>query len=156
MNLTDNDIKIVLELLHKRILHSKIAEEVTEAEIIALVEVVDLINRQKAEIERLTNKLEQREEMMANLGVEFTTIQGTANYYKMHYEKAQAEIERLYIEGLQINKTFMDFVNKQIAEAIKEFAERLKNCFAISGDYLDIINIIDNLVKEFVERKVNL
>ena len=109
---------------------------------------------QKAEIERLTNKLEQRKEMMANLGVEFTTIQGTANYYKMHYEKAQAEIERLYIEGLQINKTFMDFVNKQIAEAIKEFAEKLKSCFAISGDYLDIINIIDNLIKEMEDKNV--
>lgn len=44
---------------------------------------------------------------------------------------------------------------KQItkSEAIKEFAEELKNCFAISGDYLDIINIIDNLVKEMTEVK---
>ena len=39
--------------------------------------------------------------------------------------RQKAEIKRLYIEGLQINKTFMDFVNKQITEAIKEFAERL-------------------------------
>ena len=37
------------------------------------------------------------------------------------------------------------------SEAIKEFAERLKNCFAISGDYLDIINIIVNLVREMTE-----
>ena len=37
------------------------------------------------------------------------------------------------------------------SEAIKEFAERLKNCFAISGDYLDIINIIDNILKEMTE-----
>ena len=132
---------------------------------------LDLINRQKAEIERLTNKLEQREEMMANLGVEFTTIQGTANYYKMHYEKAQAEIERLYIEGLQINKTFMDFVNKQIAEAIKEFAEELEY-FVLNEDieivepkckdyesYINganqfrhqIKNGINNLVKEMME-----
>lgn len=29
---------------------------------------------QKAEIERLTNKLEEREEMMANLGVELTIM----------------------------------------------------------------------------------
>ena len=66
-------------------------------------------------------------------------------------KKLEAEIERLHIEGLQINKTFMDFVNKQIAETIKEFAKKLKNCFAISGDYLDIINIIDSLVKEMME-----
>lgn len=38
--------------------------------------------------------------------------------------RQKAEIERLHIEGLQINKTFMDFVNKQIAEAIKEFCEK--------------------------------
>jgi len=36
----------------------------------------------------------------------------------------KTEIERLHIEGLQINKTFMDFVNKQIAKAIKEFADK--------------------------------
>ena len=156
MNLTD--LKIKVEQQKADIDFYKERSSKYEAQVAVLLEQT---HRQKAEIERLTNKLEQREEMMANLGVEFTTIQGTANYYKMHYEKAQAEIERLYIEGLQINKTFMDFVNKQIAEAIKEFAEKLKNCFAISGDYLDIINIIDNLVKEivikeFTERNVNL
>ena len=41
------------------------------------------------------------------------------------------------------------------SEAIKEFAKELKNCFAISGDYLDIINIIDNLVKEMTEVNEN-
>lgn len=41
------------------------------------------------------------------------------------------------------------------SEAIKEFAEKLKNCFAISGDYLDIINIIDSLAKEMTEVNEN-
>ena len=71
-----------------------------------------LINRQKAEIERLN--------------IELQSMSGAANSYKMHYETAKSE-------------------------AIKEFAEKLKNCFTISGDYLDIINIIDNLVKEMTE-----
>ncbi len=39
--------------------------------------------------------------------------------------RQKAEIERLYKEGLQINKTFMGFVNKQINEAIKEFTENI-------------------------------
>ena len=44
-------------------------------------------------------------------------------------------------------------VSKQIeqkikAEAIKEFAERLKNCFCISKEYLDIMHIIDNTLIE--------
>lgn len=75
----------------------------------------------------------------------------------MHYEKVQAELERLHIEGLQINKTFMDFVNKQIAEAIKKFAERLKEhtTTARFGQGIYSYNIvteqsIDNLVKEMV------
>lgn len=77
---------------------------------------LDLINRQKAEIERLN--------------IECQSMRNAANSYKMHYETAKSE-------------------------AIKEFAEKLKNCFAISGDYLDIINIIDNLVKEMTEEETN-
>ena len=77
-------------------------------------EIFDLINRQKAEIERLN--------------IELQSMRSAANSYKWHYETAKSE-------------------------AIKEFAKELKNCFAISGDYLDIINIIDNLVKEMMEGK---
>lgn len=51
--MTDNEIIKALECLHKRILQSKFAEEVTETEIMGLVGALDLINRQKAEIERL-------------------------------------------------------------------------------------------------------
>ena len=109
--MTDNDIKIVLELLHKRILHSKIAEEVTEAEIMTLVEVVDLINRQKAEIESLKHR------------------------------KTELQIRN---QELQHEKS----------EAIKEFAEKLKNCFCVSKEYLDIMNIIDNLIKVMEDKNV--
>lgn len=46
------DIKTCLELLHRRILNnSKFAEEVTEAEIIALVEV---IKKEESEYEYIT------------------------------------------------------------------------------------------------------
>ena len=108
--LTDEQIIKALECLHKRILHSKFAEDVTEKEIMALVEVADLINRQKAEIETLkTNN--------TSLCV---TLQ------------SRARVER--------------------AEAIKAFAERLKEKF-VSRNTLQNAMVhakVDNLVKEMV------
>lgn len=45
-------------------------------------------------------------------------------------------------------ETLTKFLEQIKSEAIKEFAEELKNCFCVSKEYLDIMNIIDNLVKE--------
>ena len=70
-------------------------------------------------------------------------------------DKAYDVINRLTAENEKLNdeklKHFLAYEKdrkRAKSEAIKEFAEKLKNCFAISGDYLDIINIINNLVKE--------
>ena len=67
-----------------------------------------------------------------------------------HSKRQNAEIE-----SLKHRKTELQIRNQELqhekSEAIKEFAKELKNCFAISGDYLDIINIIENLVKEMTE-----
>ena len=67
--------------------------------------------------------------------------------------------QKAEIESLKHRKTELQIRNQELqhekSEAIKEFAEKLKNCFAISGDYLDIINIIDNLVKEMTEVSEN-
>ena len=62
--------------------------------------------------------------------------------------RQQAEIERLEAQHREMS-IGMKVLKKK---AIEKFAEKLKNCFAISGDYLDIINIIDNLVKETTEQ----
>ena len=66
--------------------------------------------------------------------------------------------QKAEIESLKHRKTELQIRNQELqhekSEAIKEFAERLKNCFAISGDYLDIINIIDNLIKEMEDKNV--
>ena len=63
--------------------------------------------------------------------------------------------QKAEIESLKHRKTELQIRNQELqhekSEAIKEFAEELKNCFAISGDYLDIINIIDNILKEMTE-----
>lgn len=55
--MTDNEIIKALERLHKRILQSKCAEEITETEIMGLVNALDLINRQKAEILELQKRI---------------------------------------------------------------------------------------------------
>ena len=66
--------------------------------------------------------------------------------------RQKAEIEELK-KGFTADADFFasEYDSKIKSEAIKDFAKELKNCFAISGDYLDIINIIDNLVKEMTE-----
>lgn len=79
--MTDNEIIKALECLHKRILKSSFAKYVTETEIMGLVNALDLINRQKAEIEKLN--------------VELVGMRSACNSYKMHYDNAQTEIERL-------------------------------------------------------------
>ena len=52
--LSISEIIRVLDLLHKRILKDKFASRVSEGEMLALVEAKDLINRQQAEIVRVT------------------------------------------------------------------------------------------------------
>ncbi len=60
--MSDEDIIKWLERLHRRILETNFCADVTESEIIALVEVKNIINRQKAEIERLTSQKMSREQ----------------------------------------------------------------------------------------------
>lgn len=174
----NEDIKRIVGLMNKRQYYRKFVDEVFRKQ--KGKELTDpdfdyiyhLYFEQKAEIERLTNKLEQREEMMANLGVELTTMRGAANSYKMHYEKAQAEIEKLQkhnemvLENCRIfnkgveeatNKRFLEAIDVVKTEAIKEFAERLKNEFVqeirVYNGYASVKGIsknIDNLVKEMV------
>ena len=108
--LTDNEIIKALERLHKRILQSKCAEEITETEIMGLVNALDLINRQKAEILELQKRI--------------------------------------------INwRADMDYRPDEIkSEAIKEFAERLKEKFGIADCIVTVNNNdIDELIEEMTE-----
>lgn len=69
------------------------------------------------------------------------------NQQKAEIERLQDELHRAKVE---ISKHF-DYMDEAKSEAIDEFAERLRNCFCVSKEYLDIMNIIDNLVKEMTE-----
>ena len=98
---------------------------------------IDLINRQQAEIERLN--------------VNLVGMRGACNSYKMHYDNAKAAIERLHTENNQfadIGKMYSEIR----AEAIKEFAERLKKKyeFYIVCDWRTLNGEIDDLVKEML------
>ena len=97
-------------------------------------EALDLINRQKAEIERYLHSIKLLEKDVEELKKGFTAA---ADYFASEYD------------------------NQIKAEAIKEFAERLKKVGTkveghkgFEGVFVMANNIqIDNLVKEMTERK---
>ena len=84
------------------------------------VEIIDLITCQQREIE--------------NLKVENQSIRSAANSLKMHYEEAQAEIERLNKVTRQ-NQQLINALNKSYflakAKAYKEFANKLEEEYGI-------------------------
>ncbi len=96
-----------------------------------MADALDIINRQKAEIERL-------------------------NHIRAELSKENEEQDQAIINALHHMKVVR-------AEAIKEFAERLKRditinntedgCLIYSIDYGCLIEDIDNLVKEMTEEK---
>ena len=99
---------------------------------------LDLITRQQAEID--------------NLKVENQSLRSAANSLKMHYEEAQAEVERLKENlNIELDNFASEYDDKIKAKAYKEFAERLKNSFFDNGyesPDVDFDYFVDNLVKE--------
>ena len=88
-----------------------------------LLTTLDLIKRQKAEIERLEAEIDKQ------------------------YEQARADILGNMADG---GTSCHWCIDQHKAEAIKDFAERLKNSMAIKLDRKFYFPIIDNLVKEMV------
>jgi hypothetical protein len=142
--MTGNDIKTICEKidsLHTKILKSKFAETVTESEILSLTLAVRGLNDQKAEIERLT-VLEEKEN------------QHCKNVCEPRYKE---EIKRLKLENALFTSErtlheigISELVLKHKAEAIKEFAERLKEKIRTMERLIIYDEDIDNLVKEMV------
>lgn len=105
------------------------------------IDIIDLITRQQAENE--------------NLKVENQSLRTAANSLKMHYEEAQAEIERLekVLNGRDQLVNALNKCYKQAkSEAYKEFARRLK-CGVPQETGVIRCSDIDNLIKEMVGRK---
>ena len=61
-------------------------------------DVFGFINRQKEEIDRLN--------------IELQSMRSAANSYKMHYEKAQTEIEKLTLEIEEANESDREVTDK--------------------------------------------
>lgn len=110
------------------------------------IDIIDLINRQKLELE--------------NLKVENQSLRGAANSLKMHYEEAQAEIERLN-KVYQANQQLINALNKSYflakTEAYKEFAKRLKefmhNKFKALDEY-EFEYITERDINNFIKERL--
>lgn len=137
-------------------------------------------DRQKAEIECLQNKLSvlqfKNSDLLRDhkeLNIQLESMRSAANSYKMHYEEALAEIERLQkiIVGFMdeigtwsnkydvdisnihklplLAKEDLNIRNKIKSEVIKEFAERLKDEFVqgirVYNGYASVKDILRNI-----------
>ena len=131
--------------------------------------ILNFINRQKAIIEK-SEKVEQFADKtietanaeIERLNIELQSMRSAANSYKMHYEKAQTEIERLQknIDGLNIFTT--NHIKVIRLQAMKEFAEELKRKATVvhkthSGKHWYEIDDdeIDNIIKEKIKEGVD-
>lgn len=131
--MTDNDIKSIcgrIASLHEKILKSKFAETVTESEMLSLVFAVRGLNDQKAEIDSMCAFLEEER--------------------KDSHQEHEKQMEMLK----EIEKQIPLALARARNEAIKDFAEKLKDIFVtIDGTFecWEIEEHIDNLVKEMTE-----
>lgn len=106
---------------------------------------LDIINRQQAKNEKLN--------------VELVGMRGACNSYKMHYDNAKAEIERLRIRLRKVRSQFtaLSKMHSEIrAEAIKEFAGEIisdllpKILVGYDAKALELSFAISNKLKEMV------
>ena len=110
-----------------------------------MINALDLINRQRAEIERLQKAYIKEQECFS--------IQSLEN------ERLKVECERLRNSGIRANSVedWITFCNKLRAEAIKEFAERLKEFYTdekITDDMTCSIGVIKANISDLVEEMV--
>ena len=107
----------------------------------SLNDAINLIISQKEENERLEKEIER-------LDIELKAMRGAANSYK-------AEVE-IYKSGMMANAKVVKQLTKELkitkAEAIKEFADRLKREAYIERGFMTFSYVaIENLVKEMTE-----
>ena len=96
-----------------------------------IIAVADLINRQKAENCELQHRIDELQHRIVELKADIS------------WNRVEKENLRCVISDLSVN------TETAKAEAIKEFAERLKQVF-YNDEFIFTRNIIDNLVKEMV------
>jgi hypothetical protein len=114
-----------------------------------LENLTDLYNRQKADLENYKQIAEFQQSISMDKEVEIKRL-------KAEVEGLQAEIgiKNLTIQGLEQesilhNETVAEEIELVKAEAVKEFAERLKGYYPSECmDDLELCKIVDDLLKE--------
>lgn len=119
---------------------------------------VDELNRQQAEIEDLIYKLlgvmHSVDKWLDGDELKGDEVQRAATMREKTLqitEKQQAEIERLQNEKQKIHKIIPKMIKAAKSEAVREFAERVKEeAVTIDGIFetWEVEDLIDNLVKE--------
>ena len=154
MELNDAEIiKKALEEFQNRILKTNLSYHIFESEMMAVVNALDLINRQQVEIERLKWEKNHFVFKVDDLNGKLEKFKEYRDIKNGAYER---EIERLQneIKGFDNFLKETDCSLKEIKDnAIKEFAERLKMDWQENDFYwedADVYKWIDNAVKEMV------
>ena len=173
--LTDTEIKRALEYCKdcSANLNVEIIDLITrqQEEIDRLRKEVNLVSIQ---FQDLQERYEEAQTENESLKVENQSLRSAANSLKMHYEEAQTEVERLKESlNIELENFATEYDNKIKAEAYKEFAERLNDRIinfpsvypvenatlaflnGSSHRQLEILEIIDNLLKEMTEVNEN-
>ena len=117
-------------------------------------ELLDLAKRQKAEIKKLENIERIADKTISVQQAEIEALINGQETLHKHIAEQKAEIERLQARNDELNT-----LNKTATmDAIKEFAERLKEEYAVYEgmgyvkiDLDTLLKNIDNLVKEMTE-----
>ena len=105
-------------------------------------DALDLINRQKAEIERLQMDNKQLQSDVINANQNWDHIKGL---WECEKEKVESAKQKVICACKMLNTVK--------SEAIKEFAEKLKNRNTTMDKRIISVEIVDNLVKEMTEVK---
>ena len=117
-------------------------EEASGCTLKTMKDALDLINRQKVEIKRLQEVKEQLESDVVN-----------ANMNCDHFENLAEQLGKDVDIKLNYIFELEEKLTNAKAEAIKEFAERLKKIAIEKGSVPIVFVDIDNLVKEMTEQK---
>lgn len=135
--MTDNEIIKVLECCGKEYSCEKCAlntwlDKKRDCIGAILVNALDLINRQKTEIERLKDLI---------------------TYQKQEIKEKEQKYNQVVDDMFGLIETTRNEIAESKSEAIKEFIDELKNRVVNKYEYTDIriFNEIDNLVKEMME-----
>lgn len=148
----EEKIVSVLDYLHKRILKSRFAEQVTEGEILALTEVKDLIKRKNAEIETLKKRINRQKHALFEQQVYTAKLQNEIERLKSWLDSLKEE-EKYSIIKCTAYKVFAE----ELKTSCKNLAELDWNQKSVpvswSHAYTTFIYDINNLLKEMIGTK---